>query len=202
MIAQATLRNGHWFGRADVLRRVDKPSAIGPWSYEVSDCKLARDTKAGTILQLSLYSELLEKVQGVSPEFMYVVPRTENFEEERYRVLDYAAYFRQVKARLERAVEVSGTPRARTLNQILTARSAAGARNATHAGEKTTIFRWLRASPDCKGSNLSLGMQILLKDLLLFHCHSRRNPITVQPRVTCVFASKPECRSKVETRAR
>jgi predicted RecB family nuclease len=107
VIAQATLRSGHWFGRADVLRRVDKPSVMGPWSYEVSDCKLARDTKAGTILQLSLYSELLEKVQGVSPEFMYVVPRTENFEEERYRVLDYAAYFRQVKARLERAVEIS-----------------------------------------------------------------------------------------------
>lgn len=107
VIAQATLRNGHWFGRADVLRRVEKPSGLGPWSYEVSDCKLARDTKAGTILQLSLYSELLGNVQGVSPEFMYVVPRTENFEQERYRVLDYVAYFRQVKARLERAVEAS-----------------------------------------------------------------------------------------------
>jgi uncharacterized protein len=105
VIAQATLRDGHWFGRADVLRRVDKPSALGPWSYEVADCKLARETKAGTILQLTLYSELLEKVQGCPPEFMYVVPRTDTFEEERYRVLDYAAYFRQIKDRLERAVE-------------------------------------------------------------------------------------------------
>src|SRR5258708_6823709 len=111
VIAQATLRDGHWFGRADVLRRVDKPSALGPWSYEVADCKLARDTKAGTILQLSLYSELLEKVQGVSPELMYVVPRTENFEHESYRVLSYAAYYRQVKTRLEQAVKISGAVR-------------------------------------------------------------------------------------------
>jgi predicted RecB family nuclease len=94
VIAQATLRNGQWFGRADILRRVEKPSALGPWSYEVADCKLASETKAATILQLSLYSELLEQAQGVAPEFMYVVPRTERFEHETYRVLDYAAYFR------------------------------------------------------------------------------------------------------------
>jgi predicted RecB family nuclease len=106
VIAQATLRNGQWFGRADILRRVEKPSALGPWSYEVADCKLANETKAGTILQLSLYSELLEQAQGVAPEFMYVVPRTERFEHETYRVLDYAAYFRQVKTRLEQAIAV------------------------------------------------------------------------------------------------
>ncbi|MGB9276194.1 MAG: hypothetical protein WCC08_13240, partial [Terrimicrobiaceae bacterium] len=43
------------------------------WSYEVYDCKLACETKAATILQLSLYSELLESIQGVLPEFMFVV---------------------------------------------------------------------------------------------------------------------------------
>src|SRR5439155_5458596 len=56
-IVQATLEGGHWFGRADVLQRVECPSKLGDWSYEVYDCKLARETKAGTILQLSLYSE-------------------------------------------------------------------------------------------------------------------------------------------------
>jgi predicted RecB family nuclease len=110
-IAQATLTKGRWFGRADVLRRVDRPSKLGTWSYEVYDCKLARETKAATILQLSMYSELVEAVQGVLPESMYVVPPSEAFQSEQYRVLDYAAYYRYVKARLEAAVaENGGTP--------------------------------------------------------------------------------------------
>src|ERR1700679_835660 len=58
-IVQATLTKGRWFGRADVLRRVERPSKLGSWSYEVYDCKLARETKVATILQLSLYSELI-----------------------------------------------------------------------------------------------------------------------------------------------
>ncbi len=47
---------------------------MGNWSYEVYDCKLARETKAATILQLALYSALLAGVQSLTPEFMYVVP--------------------------------------------------------------------------------------------------------------------------------
>src|SRR5580704_13775302 len=70
VIAQATLANGRWFGKSDVLRRVERPSRLGDWSYEVYDCKLARETKATTILQLSLYSELLATIQGVLPEWM------------------------------------------------------------------------------------------------------------------------------------
>ena len=63
-IAQATLATGRWFGRSDVLRRVERASKLGAWSYEVYDCKLACETKAATILQLSLYSELLANIQG------------------------------------------------------------------------------------------------------------------------------------------
>jgi predicted RecB family nuclease len=108
-IAQATLANGRWFGRADILRKVDRPSNLGPWSYEVYDCKLARETKAATILQLSQYSELIETIQGTLPESMYVVPPGETFQPEQYRVLDYAAYHRYVKARLESAVNEPST---------------------------------------------------------------------------------------------
>jgi uncharacterized protein len=111
-IAQATLASGRWFGRADVLRRVERPSKLGSWSYEVYDCKLARETKAATILQLSLYSELVGAVQGVLQESLYVVPPGETFQPERYRVLDYAAYYRYVKARLETALCGSGRPSA------------------------------------------------------------------------------------------
>ena len=104
VIVQAALTDGQWFGRADVLRRVERPSKLGSWSFEVYDCKLARETKAATILQLSLYSELLSLAQGVPPASMYVVPPAEAFVPERHRVLDYDAYYRQVKSRLLAAI--------------------------------------------------------------------------------------------------
>ena len=85
-----------------------RPSKLGSWSYEVYDCKLARETKAATILQLSLYSELLQTIQGVLPESMYVVPPGEVFQPEQYRVLDYAAYYRYVKSRLMTSVSGNG----------------------------------------------------------------------------------------------
>jgi predicted RecB family nuclease len=105
VIAQGTLAVGRWFGRPDLLRKVSKPSVFGDWSYEVYDCKLARETKATTILQLALYSDLLATVQGYAPEFMYVVPPAIHFAEEAHRIADYAAYFRHVKARLEKSCD-------------------------------------------------------------------------------------------------
>lgn len=105
IIAQGALRDGEWFGRPDVLRRVPIPSERWPWSYEVADTKLARETKATTILQLSLYSELLEKAQGRPPEFLWVVPPGGGFAGEPYRVSEYAAFYRYVKRRLIEAVK-------------------------------------------------------------------------------------------------
>jgi predicted RecB family nuclease len=65
-IAQGALLRGRWFGRPDVLRKVTtKPSRFGNWSYEAYDCKLSKETKATTILQLSFYSELLGEIQRV-----------------------------------------------------------------------------------------------------------------------------------------
>lgn len=109
VIVQAAFGDDDWFGRVDVLRKVDKPSALGDWSYEVYDCKLAHETKAATILQLSLYSHLVGAAQGLLPEAMYVVPPGEVYEPEQYRVLDYAAYYRYVKSRLETVVRANGT---------------------------------------------------------------------------------------------
>jgi predicted RecB family nuclease len=105
VIAQGSLAAGRWFGRPDVLRRVAKQSRFGAWSYEAYDCKLSRETKATTILQLALYSALLKDAQGVEPEFMYVVPPSPNFDAEEYRFAEYAAYYRYVKDRLEKACD-------------------------------------------------------------------------------------------------
>lgn len=104
VISQATLVSGRWYGRADVLQRVDRPSELGDWSYEVVDTKLASETRGGTILQLCLYSDLLEDVQGLLPEYMHVVSPGRNFEPESYRVCDFMAYYRFVKERLGEAV--------------------------------------------------------------------------------------------------
>src|SRR5580698_1819028 len=63
-IAQGALLHGRFFGRPDVLRKVHgKSSRFGDWSYEAYDCKLSKETKATTILQLSFYSELLGEIQ-------------------------------------------------------------------------------------------------------------------------------------------
>jgi hypothetical protein len=63
VIVQGALQAGHWSGRVDILRRVEKPSDLGSWSYEVVDTKLARETKGSTVLQVCLYSELLAAAQ-------------------------------------------------------------------------------------------------------------------------------------------
>src|SRR5262245_58463488 len=112
VLVQAPLAGGHWSGRADVLRKVERKSALGGWSYEPVDTKLARETRAGTILQLLLYADLLESLQGVRPENVHVVsPRTE-FEPESFRVEEYLAYYRWVRRRLESALERESGPSA------------------------------------------------------------------------------------------
>lgn len=97
IIVQAALRDGQWVGRADILRKIDAPSTLGDWSYEVIDTKLARETKGGSVLQLCLYADLLEKKQGHAPEFIYIVSPWSDYEPQSFRFADYAAYYRQVK---------------------------------------------------------------------------------------------------------
>jgi predicted RecB family nuclease len=104
VIVQAALSHQGWNGRADILRRVEVPSALGGWSYEPIDTKLAHETKAGTILQLCLYTEMLTETQGLAPEYMYVVAPWSDFQPQQYRFADYAAYFRKVKWALQTAM--------------------------------------------------------------------------------------------------
>jgi predicted RecB family nuclease len=97
VIVQGALANDGWVGRADILRRVEKPSAISEWSYEPVDTKLARETRAGSVLQLCLYADLLTEMQGLAPEYMCVVVPWSDFEPQHYRYADYAAYYRKAK---------------------------------------------------------------------------------------------------------
>jgi uncharacterized protein len=108
VVYQATLRSDRWHGRADFLRRVETPSRLGAWSYEVLDAKLARDIRAGTILQLCLYSHMLAEIQGRLPELMHVVVPGEDLRPEPFRVQDFLAYHRLVQRRLEAALDGDG----------------------------------------------------------------------------------------------
>jgi predicted RecB family nuclease len=105
IIAQGALRVGRWGGRADVLRRIEKPSELGAWSYEVIDTKLARETKGNTVLQLCLYSDLLAEAQKLTPELAYVVTPGSDFKPQKFRYFDFAAYYRRVRHSLEQSVE-------------------------------------------------------------------------------------------------
>ena len=106
IVIQGALQNDRWSGRTDVLRKVEKPSSLGEWSYEIIDTKLARETKGGTILQLCLYADLLEEAQGVAPEYIYVVAPWSNYEPQRFRYADYSAYFRKAKTAVEAATSL------------------------------------------------------------------------------------------------
>lgn len=114
IIYQAVLKKGQWVGRADFLTRVDQPSNLGAWSYEVIDSKLARETRAGTILQICLYSQMIGAIQGVMPEYMHVITPQDGFATNKFRVQDFLAYHRLMQRRLEnmisRAVNVETYP--------------------------------------------------------------------------------------------
>jgi predicted RecB family nuclease len=102
IIYQATFFDGRWRGHADFLLRVERPSDLGPWSYEVADTKLARKVKTAALLQMSNYSEQLFRIQGTYPLEMHVVLGTGVTES--FAVNDFAAYYRAAKARYEAAV--------------------------------------------------------------------------------------------------
>ncbi|RAR73744.1 TM0106 family RecB-like putative nuclease [Flavobacterium aciduliphilum] len=103
VIYQARLvENGIWGGWADFILKVDTPSKLGNWSYEVLDTKLATETRAGTILQIALYSEKIGSIQGQMPEKMWVQNPEGKIE---YRVDDYISFVRLAKKRLLEAIK-------------------------------------------------------------------------------------------------
>ncbi|HUG30244.1 MAG TPA: TM0106 family RecB-like putative nuclease [Candidatus Limnocylindria bacterium] len=109
IVYQATFFDGRWVGYADFLLKMDTPSDLGPWSYEVADTKLARSIKGSAVLQICSYVEQLTAIQGVQPELLHVVLGGSKRETASLRVADYMAYYRRVKAEFEAAVS-AGEP--------------------------------------------------------------------------------------------
>ena len=106
-IVQAPLGDDAFFGIADILIRTGGSSALGDFSYEPVDTKLATETKAGALLQLLTYCELLGEMQGVTPADFHVVTPVQ---EETYRTADCAAYFRVIRDHLRTAHSTTPPP--------------------------------------------------------------------------------------------
>jgi len=101
-VYQAVFFASGWRGIADFLERVDRPSALGAWSYQVLDTKLARHPRPEHALQLSFYSQALEETQRLAPDLAYVVLGSR--ERVPIRLADVTAYFRRVRERFGAAV--------------------------------------------------------------------------------------------------
>jgi len=102
IIYQGFLRGTGWIGRTDFLVRVATPSRLGAHSYEVVDTKLSLEAKGRALIQLCLYSQLLEEAQGILPESMRII--LGDGTEERFATRSYLAYFRRVARDVKRAV--------------------------------------------------------------------------------------------------
>lgn len=99
IVFQGALEGDMWGGYSDFLERVDLPSKLGGFSYEVTDTKLKRKPAPAHVLQLVLYSDLLATAQGRSPERAHVeLGDGKRFS---FRLAEYAAYARAARERLE-----------------------------------------------------------------------------------------------------
>ena len=107
-VHQGALADDPWFGYADFLKRVEVPCASWPWSYEPWDAKLARQPKPAHVLQIAMYAELLDAVQGDAPARMGLMlggggdasgaPRA-RWVEAAFAVADFRHYVRRVADR-------------------------------------------------------------------------------------------------------
>jgi predicted RecB family nuclease len=99
VVFQGAFLSGNWGGWSDFMERVERPSALGSFSYEVADTKLKRRPHPKHVLQLVLYSDLLEEIQGVAPEYAHV--ELGDGTRASFRLAEYSAYARMARAKLE-----------------------------------------------------------------------------------------------------
>ncbi len=114
ILYQAPLLRGagaiSWSGLADFLVRVDHglnepDSALGAYHYEVTDTKLATETRAASVLQLCVYTTLLTDIQRFEPAGMTLAKPARRqaggaFVIERLKTVHYTSYFSRIRRRM------------------------------------------------------------------------------------------------------
>jgi len=104
VVYQAVLEDpAGWRGKCDFLLRIDEPSALGEWSYEPADTKLARAPQPEHVLQLCFYAERTGALQGQLPELMKLILGTGA--DSVLRTSDFIAYYRRLRERLMSALD-------------------------------------------------------------------------------------------------
>lgn len=99
VVYQAALLSDNWAGYADFLVKTNKPSALGTFSYEAIDTKLARHPRVKHLIQLGVYSNLIAARQSAQPEQAHIVLGDESVAS--FAVSDFASYVRHAMQRLE-----------------------------------------------------------------------------------------------------
>ncbi len=115
IIYQATFFDDEFIGHADFLRRVERPSGLGAYGYEVIDTKLGLSPKPYYLVQLCNYSEHVQRLQGVLPESAWIVLGDET--ERPFELLEYMAYYRHLKQAFLRFAEASLARRVEELRE-------------------------------------------------------------------------------------
>ena len=91
LIYHAYLIDGDFRGEVDFLIRVNKASDLGDFSYEVYDTKISRKPRPRHIYQITAYSYMLSKVQGILPEKMYLIDGADITHQ--YKTKEFIDYF-------------------------------------------------------------------------------------------------------------
>jgi uncharacterized protein len=103
VIYQAVFKDGNWTGDADFLLKVATPSNFGDFSFEALDTKLSRRTEPKHITQLSFYSELLGKLQGIAAAKMHLF--LGDNKQESFIVSEYKTNYLNVKKSFESYID-------------------------------------------------------------------------------------------------
>jgi len=103
VVYQGALQGQNWYGYVDFLERIDTPSDLGNFSYEVVDTKLKRVPSPKHILQLVIYSDLLADVQGLQPEYGHL--QLGQGHRSSHRLAECADYVHRIRDRLNLFVD-------------------------------------------------------------------------------------------------
>jgi uncharacterized protein len=95
ILYQACFAAEGWVGYPDFLIRVEEPSALGSYSYEVHDAKLSAHPHPRHLFQLLFYTDALERLQGHRPERMHLI--LGSGEHPAYAPVDFTAYGERIK---------------------------------------------------------------------------------------------------------
>lgn len=99
ILHQGCLLDGDWVGYPDFLIRVEEPSDLGAWSYEVHDAKLGSHPQPRHIFQLLFYDQQLTRLQGRRPKRMHLLLGDDTHPS--FTAEDFSAYAARVREQFE-----------------------------------------------------------------------------------------------------